>query len=255
MKCEKKNGLDDLSMDVIEGLCSPHLKDVTIDMAEMTLDVILKNEALRSIPVVKTLLSIIETTQNVSNYLFLKKIVAFLSNIKKVSAKKRKDMINKIDNSGEYKTKVGETLLNLLDKSDSTEKAAYLGTWFTAFLKGKISYGMFLNGAHVIERVYLLDLEYFIKSDEDWLMVEDAYEEIAAGLFYIDFTTAFWDIRDVAAGIEDPDNIGDAGAKITPVGMAIRSVFNKYYTPPKYYGDPMLDGLFRRYKASRSNEN
>ena len=165
--------------------------------------------------------------------------------------KKRKEMINKIDNSGEYKTKVGETLLNLLDKCDSTEKAAYLGTWFTAFLKGKILYGTFLCGAHIIEHVYLPDLKYFIMSDENWLMVEDAYEEIAAGLFYIDFTTAFWDIRDVASGEMKPDDVGDAGAKITPIGMAIRSVFNKYYTPPKYYGDPMLDGLFRRFKAPR----
>lgn len=246
MENKKKNSLDNLSLDVTNVLCSSNLKDVSIDLAELTLDSILKNEALKSIPVVKTLLSIIETTQNISNYLFLKKIVTFLTNVKKISAKKRKEMINKIDNSGEYKTKVGETLLNLLDNCDSTEKAAYLGTWFAAFFKGKILYGTFLCGAHIIEHVYLPDLKYFIMSDENWLMVEDAYEEIAAGLFYIDFTTAFWDIRDVASGEMNPDDVGDAGAKITPIGMAIRSVFNKYYTPPKYYGDPMLDGLFRK---------
>ena len=251
MENKKKNSLDNLSLDVTNVLCSSNLKDVSIDLAELTLDAILKNEALKSIPVVKTLLSIIETTQNISNYLFLKKIVTFLTNVKKVSAKKRKEMINKIDNSGEYKTKVGETLLNLLDKCDNTEKASYLGTWFAAFLRGKITYGMFLAGAHVINRVYLPDFEYFISQYEDWLMVEDAYEEIASGLFYVDFTTAFWDIKDVAAGIEDPDNVGDAGAKITPVGMALRSVFNKYYTPPEYNPDPMLDGLFRKYKAPR----
>lgn len=249
MENKKKSSLDNLSLDVTNVLCSTDLKDVSIDLAELTLDAILKNEALKNIPVVKTLLSIIETTQNISNYLFLKKIVTFLSNVKKVSAKKRKEMINKIDNSGEYKTKVGETLLNLLDKCDSIEKAAYLGTWFAAFLKGKILYGTFLCGAHIIEHVYLPDLKYFIMSDENWLMVEDAYEEIAAGLFYIDFTTAFWDIRDVALGEMNPDDVGDAGVKITPIGMAIRSVFNKYYTPPQYYGDPMLDGLFRRFKA------
>ena len=251
MENKKKNSLDNLSLDVTNVLCSSNLKDVSIDLAELTLDAILKNEALKSIPVVKTLLSIIETTQNISNYLFLKKIVTFLTNVKKVSAKKRKEMINNIDNSGEYKTKVGETLLNLLDKCDSTEKAAYLGTWFTAFLKGKICYGMFLNGAHVINRSYLPDFEYFVGQYEDWLMVEDAYEEIASGLFYVDFTTAFWDIRDVAAGVKDPDTIGDAGAKIIPVGMELRTVFNKYYTPPKYYPDPMFDCLFRRYKAPR----
>lgn len=226
MEDKKKNSLDNLSLDVTNVLCSSNLKDVSIDLAELTLDSILKNEALKNIPVVKTLLSIIETTQNISNYLFLKKIVAFLSNIKKVSVKKRKAMITKIDESGEYKVKVGETLLNILDKCDNTEKASYLGTWFAAFLRGKITYGMFLAGAHVINRVYLPDFEYFISQYEDWLMVEDAYEEIASGLFYVDFTTAFWDIKDVADGKLNVDEISEAGAKITPIGDALRSILN-----------------------------
>ena len=224
---EKSNNLDNLSLYVTDVLCSANLKGLSVDFAEITLDSILKNEALKSIPVVKSLLAIIETTQNISNYLFLKKIVVFLSNIKKVSAKKRKEMINKIDTSKEYKVKVGETLLNLLDKCDSTEKAAYLGTWFTAFLKGKISYGMFLNGAHIINNVYLHDLEYFLLDDADWMMVEDAYQEIAAGLFYVDFTFAFWDIRKLADGELDIDEVSEAGAKITPIGSALRSVFSQ----------------------------
>lgn len=222
----KRNNLDDLSVDVIDGLCSSKLTDLSVDLAEITLDAIINNEVLKSIPVVKSLLAIIETTQNISNYLFLKKIVVFLSNIKKVSARKRKEMINKIDSSKEYKVKVGETLLNLLDKCDSTEKAAYLGTWFAAFLKGKISYGLFLNGAHIINNVFLHDFEYFLLDDADWMMVEDAYQEIAAGLFYIDFTFAFWDVRKYADGKLNVDEISEAGAKITPIGDALRSVLN-----------------------------
>lgn len=226
MENKKKNSLDNLFLDVTNVLCSSNLKDVSIDLAELTLDSILKNEALKSIPIVKTLLSIIETTQNISNYLFLKKIVTFLSNVKKISVKKRKEMINKIDNSGEYKTKVGETLLSLLDKCDSTEKAAYLGSWFAAFLKGKISYGLFLNGAHIINNVFLHDFEYFLLDDADWMMVEDAYQEIAAGLFYIDFTFAFWDVRNYADGKLNVDEISEAGEKITPIGDALHSILN-----------------------------
>ena len=155
MESEKKDSLDNLSVEVTDVLCFANLNDLSIDLAEVTLDAIVKNEAMKHIPVFKTLLGIIETTQNISNYLFLKKIVAFLSNIKKVSAKKRKAMITEIDNSGKYKVKVGETLLNVIDKCDSTEKAAYLGAWFTAFLKEKISYDLFLNGAHIINNIRL----------------------------------------------------------------------------------------------------
>ena len=226
MESEKKDSLDNLSVEVTDVLCFANLNDLSIDLAEVTLDAIVKNEAMKHIPVFKTLLGIIETTQNISNYLFLKKIVAFLSNIKKVSAKKRKAMITEIDNSGKYKVKVGETLLNVIDKCDSTEKAAYLGTWFTAFLKEKISYDLFLNGAHIINNIFLHDFEYFLLDDADWMMVEDAYQEIAAGLFYVDFTFAFWDVHRLIDGKQSRDDVYEAGAKITPIGHALRSVLN-----------------------------
>lgn len=226
MESEKKDSLDNLSVEVTDVLCFANLNDLSIDLAEVTLDAIVKNEAMKHIPVFKTLLGIIETTQNISNDLFLKKIVAFLSNIKKVSAKKRKAMITEIDNSGKYKVKVGETLLNVIDKCDSTEKAAYLGTWFTAFLKEKISYDLFLNGAHIINNIFLHDFEYFLLDDADWMMVEDAYQEIAAGLFYVDFTFAFWDVHRLIDGKQSRDDVYEAGAKITPIGHALRSVLN-----------------------------
>lgn len=245
--------IDRIQYDITDSLCSSKLKDLSIDISEMSIDALMNDGLLKQIPVIKTILAIIETTQNLSNYLFLKKILAFLTNVKGVSAKKRKKMIEVIDSNDEYKGKVGETVLEILDKCDSAKKAAYMGVWFSAFLKGKITYGMFLCGANILEHVFLSDFQYFIEQDEDWMMVEDAYEEIAAGLYYIDFTTAFWDIRDVAAGIMSPEEVGDAGAKITPIGAALRAVFNPYYQEPDSYPDPMLDGLFRRYRADRKN--
>ena len=249
------NNIDKIQNDLTESLCSSKLKDLSVDVSELTIDSLMDDGLLKQIPVVKTILAIVETTQNISNYLFLKKILSFLSNVKGMSAKKRKKMIEAIDSDDDYKSKVGETVLEIIDKCDSTEKAAYLGVWFSAFLKGKITYGMFLCGANILEHVFLHDFQYFIEQDENWMMVEDAYEEKAAGLFYIDFTTAFWDIRDVAAGEKLPDEVGDAGAKITPVGAALRSVFNPYYEEPETYPDPMLDGLFRRYRVDRKAKN
>ena len=248
----KVMNIDKVPYDITASLCSNKLKDLSIDMSEMSIDALMNDGLLKQIPIVKTILALIEATQNISNYIFLKKILAFLSNVKGVSVKKRKKMIEDIDNNAEYKEKVGETVIEILDKCDSAEKAAYMGVWFSAFLKGKITYGMFLYGANILEHVFLSDFQYFVEQDEDWMMVEDAYEEIAAGLYYIDFTTAFWDIRDVAAGIMSPEEVGDAGAKITPIGAALRAVFNPYYKMPKTYPDPMLDGLFRRYRADKN---
>ena len=43
--------------------------------------------------------------------------------IKNISATKRRDMINKIDNSGKFRTKVGEKLLYIIDKCEDHEKS------------------------------------------------------------------------------------------------------------------------------------
>lgn len=74
-------------------------------------------------------------------------------------------------------------------------------------------------------------------------MIEDAQDEIRSGLFYIDFTVAFIDVKNAISNGENPD-FCDPGAKITDIGKALRMVFNKYYHPSYSHPDPMLEGVF-----------
>ena len=80
----------------------------------------------------------------------------------------------------------------------------------------------------MIQKTYIDVLKYFLNATEDWLMVEDAQEELAAGLFYLDMTTTLWNYRKFIMDEIDENEIGDPGARVSDVGRTLRYIFNLY---------------------------
>lgn len=234
--------MSSLSEDFENSLELPRMTDLALNISDNALDRLLNNKAISNIPIISSLVAMIETSNNISSYLFARKIIAFLSETNKVGEKQRIKMLRSIEEGKEFKKKVGLSLIEILEKSDSVEKANYLGKWFSAFLKEKISFGQFLYGSHIINSIYVEDLEWFIADTEEWLMIEDAQDEIRSGLFYIDFTAAFLDMKNAISNGKNPD-FCDPGAKITDIGKALRMVFNKHYHPSDSYPDPMVEGI------------
>lgn len=215
--------------------------DLSSVMANMSESII---DSMTNLPIV----SLIRTTGDIRDYLFLKKILSFLNGIKDIKSSTRKRMIAKIEKSEDYRHKVGEKLLYIIDRCDDNEKVSYIATAFCAFLKKKIKYGQFLICADMIQKTYIDVLKYFLDETEDWLMVEDAQEELAAGLFYLDMTTTLWNCRKFIMDEIDENEIGDPGARISDVGRTLRYIFNPYYEG--YHNmdmpDPMLNMLLNR---------
>src|SRR5882757_4297819 len=92
-----------------------NLHGVAIDFSEITIDSLLKDDLLKEIPIVKTLVSFAKLGVNIRDRLFLKKIISFMIELKDKSPSERSIMINKIDDSKEYRVKVGEKLLYIID--------------------------------------------------------------------------------------------------------------------------------------------
>jgi len=68
----------------------------------------------------------------IKEIMFLKKIIYFISELKNISITKRYEMIDKIDTSGEFKTRVGEKLLYIIDKCEDHEKSQLIAILFSA---------------------------------------------------------------------------------------------------------------------------
>ena len=91
--------------------------------------------------------------------------------------------IQYIDDSNEYKHKVGEKILEIINRIDSEEKPKIIGRLFKNFILKKITYIEFLKFCYLIEQLFYFDVIKLIDYDErNSLFVEQEIEIYNFGL-------------------------------------------------------------------------
>lgn len=143
-------------------IISNELINITSELTEVGLDSLLEEGVLKDLPIVGTLVGLTKIGLTIKDKLFLKKIIHFLHQLKDISSEKRQAFVDKINEDNKYKTKVGETVILIIDKLNDYSKADYLGKLFTAAIAGKIDYDTFLKLANIIDKSYIPDLNNLI---------------------------------------------------------------------------------------------
>lgn len=156
------NEINDLSNSLEVTIKDADLQNVTIELAETITDSLLNDGLLREIPIIGTLVGLTRVSLNISERLFMKKILYFLSEIKDVDIDKRNRLISEMESSDKQKIRVGEKLLYILDKCDDYITAKYLAMIFTAYLKQELTYSEYLRCSNIIQKLFIDDLELFI---------------------------------------------------------------------------------------------
>ena len=100
------------------------------DIGEIMIDAMLNDGLLQEIPVMRTIVGMGKCIRNVYDALFAKKLISFLIPIKDVSPEKRAKAIKKWEEDENYKGKVGETLLGMIQRCDDAVKAKWLSKLF-----------------------------------------------------------------------------------------------------------------------------
>ena len=129
------NDLKTLSGSFENTLKSSDLNNIAADFSEVALDQMIADGAFKDLPIIGTIVNIGKATTSVRDYLFLKKVIGFLTTLEGIPTKDRKEMIEKIDSSGKFRIKVGEKLLFLIDKCQDHEKAKVVARLFAAVIK------------------------------------------------------------------------------------------------------------------------
>lgn len=222
------NGIKKISNSFGQTLKGSNLQNVSIGIAESLSDCMLEDGLLKDIPVIGTIVGLGKTSIKITDLLFLKKVISFLSELEDVSVNDRKEMIDKIDSSEKFRIKVGEKLLYIIDKCDDHENAQYVSKLFAGYLEKEIDYPDFLRGAKVIERIYIRDLVDFINDDRTELEpnVIEGYE--GTGL-YETYTeeVSVRDQDDWKATDKYVVEGGETRVYITDIGDKIRTVLKK----------------------------
>ncbi len=103
----KKN----IENEIIKSIKSPELTNLAEKYAEIGIDAIMSEGFLKDIPIVGSIISIGKLGVNISNVIFVKKLIRFLVSLDSIDENERSTLIDKLNNEDEFKKKVGERVL------------------------------------------------------------------------------------------------------------------------------------------------
>lgn len=178
-------------------LVDSNLIELGSDMSEVFIDSLMEDGILKDVFIVGTIVKCAKLGANIKDRLFLKKILSFLTQLKDVSPEQRKLIIEKIDSSKEYRVKVGEKLLYIIDSCEDYESSELVGVLFKSFVKEKITYKEFQKASSVIQRLNINDFRWFIKERKNhYFSLDDVGDLISSGLFELYYDEPDIEVKD-----------------------------------------------------------
>lgn len=196
-----------------------NLKELVEDYSEIVIDNFLPDSLLKEIPIVSTICSFYKFGNAVSEGIFKKKLLRFLFQLSRVSAKNRTKEIDKINKSKKYENTVGETLIELLDKIDSEKKPKILGKLFKSFLSQEIDYITFLKLAHILNLCFIQDLLELKNNSKDKKIFGNHSDQLVMlGIYSTDFAELFNDSKQNIEK-ESYSELTELGEKLVKYGL------------------------------------
>lgn len=150
-----------------ETITGAGFSDIGMDIAEKMLDDTLEDGLIKDVPVIRTIYALYKAKGNISDWFLAKKILYFICQIGDVDPVKRREMIQRIDESEKHAIGVGEKLIHILNRCDDIEKAILIGKVFKAYLEERITYDMFRRCTRTIDIAYINDLKDFIMFNKE----------------------------------------------------------------------------------------
>ena len=193
------------------------LQNVSIDLAEVAIDQLIDDGVFKDIPILGTIYGVGKAALQIREILFLKKIIYFLTEIKDVPPYKREQMVETINTSEKFRTKVGEKLLFIIDRCEDYEKAQIIAKLFKAFINETIDYNDFLRSSSIVDRIMIEDLYWFVNHEVEGEMFYELDDLISTGL--LTFTVEDQSDRDLKlpSKYELRAYVSDIGSKIRKV--------------------------------------
>lgn len=152
--------MEEIESSLSETLKNSDLKSIAGDFGEIAIDSLLEDGVLKDIPVIGALQGIYSASRSVSNYLFSKKLIKFISALSELTSQERADVIKKLESNDGYFKKVGETLVLLIERMDDMQKPEMLAIAFRSLAKNKIDIDQFKRLTHAIDRLQVYYIPY-----------------------------------------------------------------------------------------------
>ncbi|MBA2659681.1 MAG: hypothetical protein H0U72_09110 [Nitrosospira sp.] len=179
----------DLGTSIIDSALDPYVFRKLGALVDVTFNMKTTLAILGEVPVLDKLTKAYGGVSSVHHDLFIKKIVGFLDGCGNMTEGEKTEFGERLENDADYRRKVGESLLLILDRLDNFDKTKILGKVFAARYKKEIDETTFFRLAAAICNASIADLEN----------LESSYAKIAT--------------YDMKAGKPFSDSLDDATAQ------------------------------------------
>ncbi len=96
-------------------------------------------------------------------------------------------MIDSIDNSNDFKVKVGEKLIYIIEKAEDHYTSKIIAIFFAEFLVGEITYNQFLKISRIIDNMFIGDFLEFVNKSSQLIHFDSENTLINTGLVDVYF--------------------------------------------------------------------
>lgn len=167
-----------LEVAVVDALSSSGIGAIAAEYAELGFDDFVSDGALRDLPFVNSLVAVGRLSLNVCDVLFAKKLVSFLAEIKELSDEERRSMVRRLDQEENFRQRVGERVIEILDRVDLHKKPEMVARVFQAYACLEIDYETLEALIHAIQIIpqhgmNLVELFYNQSVGENFILIPD----------------------------------------------------------------------------------
>jgi len=162
-----------LGKDLVATIGSKDLRVAAEGVIEAIIDQGIPEGLIKDIPVIGTILALGKAAGSVRDYLLGRKVIAFLSEVSRLSAGERARAVDEIAGTESKQEKLGNLVIELLDKADSDEKPRLIGRLFVAVGRGLVPSNSFARLATMINGVFIEDLKVLAATPNPNILAPD----------------------------------------------------------------------------------
>lgn len=138
-----------------------HLQNIATDFSEVALDSLIKNDLLREIPILGTLINLAKVSASIPDRIFAMKVKRFATTIDDIPKYQKIQFHALLNAKPDLRRKAGEVIVFALDRADDLKKAAIIGKLFSLFVVNKFDFDTLRRLLMAVDRAFIDDLLNF----------------------------------------------------------------------------------------------
>ena len=171
---------NNISDKLVNEIFDPTL-DLSVDYSEIFIDDFIQNEAIKEIPIIKSIVGVVKGGISISQFWFAKKLLAFIKefNSGKIEETKLSSFKKKLNDDKKLGKKIAEKLMVFIDRNVEIKQTQIIANLFKAYVNQDISFEEFNNILITLSNLNPKSFNTFFELEKiDFSITEKNHKEI-----------------------------------------------------------------------------